>query len=462
MPWWVTGSGVRWRPAACWLGVALLSLPAASASESATPLSYAAAQARFLERSDAIAAADSAVRAREAARDATRTLRGPDVDLEVQALEYQKTLELPLGPLARIAPAFALSDPLSFRDRRYLTRPIVTATLPLYTGGQIGAAQAAAAAQLAIAEAERGSSAAEGLADLARAYFGRQLAARVLDVRRAVVGGISRHVDDARALEREQQVARLQRLQAEASLEEAEREAERAAADLAAADAALRGVLRATGGVEPTTPLVVPEVPLPPMSRFAARASSDHPTVRRLEASSALAEAGVRAEQAKLRPTIYALGQYNLDRDDALLTDPDFVFGIGIRYKLLSGANRRAQVDAARATVAQAEAGVREARVQLETAVAVAWTRAESARRRHALYARAIAAADESLRVARLSFRELQGTSRDVTDAEIAAGRVRVEQARAAYEYVEALAQLLNASGQMRRLPEYLADEDAP
>jgi len=72
------------------------------------------------------------------------------------------------------------------------------------------------------------------------------------------------------------------------------------------------------------------------------------------------------------------------------------------------------------------------------------------------MYGRTIAAADEALRVARLSFRELQGTSRDVTDAELATGRVRVEQARAAHDHLEALVSLLQVSGQMHRLPDFL------
>ena len=94
--------------------------------------------------------------------------------------------------------------------------------------------------------------------------------------------------------------------------------------------------------------------------------------------------------------------------------------------------------------------------MQIETGVKINHAQVLSAQARHALYGRTIAAADESLRVARLSFRELQGTSRDVTDAQLAAGRVRVEQAQAAYEYLDALVSLLEVSGQVDRLPQFL------
>lgn len=444
-------------------GCSLLLASAAHAEQPASrpaALTYAAAQARFLDKSDAIDAADAGVRAAQARADATRTLGRPDVDVEAQVLDFQKTLYLPLGSLAPVADAFGIADPLVFRVRRFVSRPIITATMPLYAGGQMDAARAGAGARVLIEEAARSDTAAQGLAQLARAYFGRQLAASARAIRQAAVAGIAAHVAAARALEREQQIAAVQRLQAQAALEEARREAEKADADLAAADIALAGLLR--GPVQPTTPLPVDTVPLPPVEQFEAAARANHPALKRLAATARLAGAGMAAERAQLRPTVYALAQYNLDRRDTLVTDPDFIFGVGVKYRLASGMGRRAGLDAARATSAQAQAGLREAEVQVETAVKVAHAQARAARARHALYGSTIAAADEALRVARLSFQALQGTSRDVTDAELAAARVRVEQARAAHDYVEALADLLQASGQPEQLPAYLAPAAVP
>jgi outer membrane protein TolC len=419
-------------------------------------VTYEGAQQRYLDQSDALEAADAAVRAAALRYRATRTIGRPDIDLEAQVLDFQKTLFLPLGPLRDVGAAFGLKDPLQFRIRELVRRPIITATVPLYAGGQMGAARTGAASQLAIEEAARRETTAKGLAQLARAYFARQLAAQARDVRRDVVGRMEQLVTDARALEREQQIARAQRLQAEAALEQAMREYEKAEGDLAAAEIGVMGLLRLDAPARLATPLAVRTAPLPAAELFLGSALANHPAIQRLDASVTLAGAGVEAEAAKLRPTVYALAQYNLDRQNTLLTDPDFIFGVGVKFKIAGGLGRRSQLAAARETEAQASAGAREVRTQIETGVMVAHSRAETARRRHALYARNILAADESLRVARLSFRELQGTSRDVTDAELVAASARVEQALAAYEYVDALINLMEVSGQMERLPDYL------
>ena len=86
-------------------------------------LDYRSAQARLLERSDAIQGADADVRSKEAQKGSTSTLRRPTVEFEGQMIRYQKTLYLPLGPLADVAQDYAIYDPLRFEIERTSTRP---------------------------------------------------------------------------------------------------------------------------------------------------------------------------------------------------------------------------------------------------------------------------------------------------------------------------------------------------
>lgn len=446
-------------------GIAAIAAALATASASAQDggtiaLDYRAAQQRLLERSDALAASDAAVRSKEAQVGATRSLGRPEVDFEGQLLDYQKTLYLPLGSLAPVAQAFGIPDPLRFRRQEVAVRPIVTATLPLYTGGQISGTKAGARAQLDQARAEQRGAADKALLQLVQAYYGQQLAEQALGVRRDVLAGLDRHLADAFKLEREQFISRAQRLQAQVARDDAAREFEKAVADLAIANGALAGLLRAPGGVRPTSPLFVVSQPLEPLEDYKAAALANHPELDRLRALEAQAEAGVTLEKAKQRPTIYGFGQYNFDRRDSLLTDPDWSFGIGLRYKLASGLGRNQAVEAAQETARQADAGLREARTQIEIGTTKAWNEAEAARKRFRLLGSAIESAAENLRLQQLSYREQQATSLDVVDAELGMGRVRVQRAQAAYDYVMALAQLLQLSGRIAQLPDFAARAD--
>ena len=449
----------RMRPA---LVVFALACATASSAQEAAPiaLDFRAAQQRLVERSDAVEAQNAHLRSLSAQEAATRTLRRPDLDVDVQLLDYQKTLILPLGPFAAAAGSLGVPDRLRFQTERSSTRPIATATLPIYTGGQIPATQAGARAQVAQAKADLALTVEGQLLQLTQAYFGQQLAERALGVRRDVLAGLERHASDAAKLEQERFISRAQRLQAEVARDDAAREYEKAISDLASANAVLAGLLRAPTGVRPTSLLSVNSSPLPPRDTYLAGALKAHPQLERFQAIEEQAQAGLDLQRAQMRPTVYGFAQYNFDREESLLTDPDWSFGVGVKYKLLSGLGRRQMVEAARETRNQAEAGRREAETQIIIGVTKFHNEAEAARRRFLLLDSSITSAEENLRLQTLSYREQQATSLDVIDAELGLGKARLQRAQAANDYIQALAQLLNASGRMNELPDYLTRAD--
>ncbi len=439
-------------------GLALLaSLPLAAAAQTSAPpaLEWEQARQRLEQVSDALAAADAGVRNKEELHEATRLLRLPEITGEVRRLQFQKTLTLPLGSLAPVAEAYGIDSPLSFTERDWRTRPVVTAVLPLYTGGLIPAAQRAAGAASEQASAEREAQRQSLTVQLAQAYFGQRLAKQAVVVRGDVRDGLNRHLSDAEKLEREGFATRAQRLQATVARDKAEREYQKTLNDLATLKAALATLLRSGGDVQPLSPLFVQRAPLEPVASFERTAQARQPQIARLRAIVAQAEQGVRVQQAKLKPTVFLFGQYDFRRRDEMLTDPDWAFGIGLKYTFLSPNSRPAQISAARAQQEQAEAGLREAENQVALGVRKAWNELETARQQFVLLDSSIAQADENLRLQELAFREGQATSLDVIDARLGLGGARVERAQAAYQYDIALAQLLEVSGQMDRFEDY-------
>lgn len=444
-------------------GLALLA-PLAGLHAEPVPLTFDQAQARLAEVSDALVAADAQLQGSQDLAQASRRLRLPEVSLEARYLEFQKTLQLPLGSLAPVAHAFGIDDPLRFelQDRRL--RPIVTAVLPLYTGGQIPAAQAAADAAVRQARAERDDQAQTLSTQLVELYFGQILAAQAQAVRADVLDGMAGHLAHAQRLEEEGFATRAQRLQATVARDGAAREHARAVNDLAAAAQALALLLRSGGAVAPETPLFVVSAAPAPQAGFVEAALDRHPQLARLRALGDQAAEGVRVQRAALRPQVFLFGQYDLYRDDALITDTDWAVGVGLKYTLLSGQDRPRRISAARAQHSQALAGLREAENRIAMGVAQAWSAMDSARQQFLQLDSNLAHAEEHLRLQALSYREGQSTSLDVIDARLGLGAARIEQAQAAYQYVVALARLLELSGQSDRFSDYvrLADRQVP
>ncbi|QOW23810.1 TolC family protein [Lysobacter sp. H23M47] len=442
--------------------VLVASLCGVASAQDAAPqaLSFEQARTTLEQSSDALAAADAGVRGKLDLARATRSLRVPEVSVDVRQMEFQKTLSLPLGSLAPVAEAFGIPSPLQFRERDWRLRPVLSTVVPIYSGGQIPAAQAAAAAAVRQASAERDLESQSQVLQLVQRYFGQQLARQALDVRRDVRDGLQRHVENAEKLEREGFATRAQRLQATVARDQAERDYQRAINDLDTISESLANLLRSDRPIAPTTPLFVISTPTAPIETYRQQALAQHPQIRRLQALGEQASEGVKVQQAKLKPQVYAFGQYDLHREDAMITDPDWAFGIGVKYTFLSGSNRPAQIAAAREQEFAAEAGLREARNQITSGVSKAYNDLESARQQYLLLDSSIELSRENLRLQELSFREGQVTSLDVIDARLQLGGAMVERAQAAYDYDVALARLLEISGRLEDYHDYFRKAD--
>ncbi|MDB5765388.1 MAG: outer rane efflux protein [Collimonas fungivorans] len=392
--------------------------------------------------------------------DASASLRLPEISLDARYLKFQKSLELPLGSLAPVATDYGISSPLQFSESDWRLRPSLNVVLPLYTGGKIPAAQAAAAGALRQADAERRQQAQILNTQLVQAYFGEQLAQKALAVRRDVRDGLTAHLADAQKLERAGLITKAQRLQATVARDTGEREYQKASNDRDSVVDTLAQLLHSDTPIQGTTPLFVISTPLDTLRTFRDAALLQHPQIARLRAVSDQAEQGVRVAQSEWKPQVFLFGQYDLRRRDALLTDSDWVVGIGLKYTFMSNKDRSRQVIASRSQQELAEASLREAENQITIATTRAWNDVETARRQFLLLESAITQAGENLRLQELSFREGQATSLDVIDARLTLGGALIDRAKAAYSYDIALAQLLEISGQSGLYDQYVRRAD--
>jgi len=87
--------------------------------------------------------------------------------------------------------------------------------------------------------------------DLSKYYFSVVLAKEVLQTRQAVEQGLTQHRDFAIKLEKQGQIAHVERLQAEASLDKAKVETRKAQSNLDIAQSALSKILAQNDMVEP-------------------------------------------------------------------------------------------------------------------------------------------------------------------------------------------------------------------
>ena len=425
-----------------------------------TPVTFHQAMDMVTQRNERWRAADLSLSRAQEARAEQRGLYWPTVGIVGRYAHLNDELFVDLSPLHDLLSALnpgASIPPLSATVlRNDPMKATVNASWTVFAGGRIRAANRAAEAGLGVADAERSGARHELTTELADRYFKRRLAADVLNVRRQALETLDRHVQDARRLQEAGQIARTESLRAQVARAEADRDYKVAQRDVALASAALRATLGSDQDVEPATPL--PAAPkLEPRERFAARADSGNADLRRLAALKDQSRQGTSAAKAEYLPAVRLFGQAELFQARLnTTTDPKWIVGAELQWKLFDGFGREHRVAAAR--LAEQEVGTRRegARRDVATLVQSRYDEYVSAVEQYTTLQSSLELAEESLRSEQHAFAEGVGTSLEVVDAELARSRIQVERLNAQYDTVLALARLLEASGESDRLPEYI------
>lgn len=462
---------LRAAPAGAW-ALALLLAPGAWAQDT-TALSFDAARTRLLEHSDQLAASRAGEQAAQLQTQALRHLGGPSVALTGMAYAYNANLGLDLDPLNQslgqinaALPNWAQNLvgrvpipqlPGSYTLNRHSsgTQAAVAAVWPLYTGGATEAARGLFAARQREAEADSQLTGQQQDTLLVQRYFGAQLARRAADLRAQAERTTAEHDQAAARMLAEGVIARVERLQASAALEEARRNARKAESDADLAAAALARTVGVAGRVAPQTPLFVISQPVEPLPYFIDAALTRHPGIGKVAAKKAQAERLHEGEAALRRPQVVAFGSRQLKTGNA-----DWTAGVGVRWTLYDALDRDALEAASLKKVEQAERADAQLRSDLSLLVERHWRAVDNARRQYLDMDGAVVLAREVLRLRAAGLREGTSTTLELIDAQTNLTKVQTERAQAANDYVQALAQLLESAGLSDQFSAYIARAD--
>ncbi|HHQ49154.1 MAG TPA: TolC family protein [Acidobacteria bacterium] len=327
---------------------------------------------------------------------------------------------------------------------------------PLYAGGRIDAARRIRGAQTTEASELVELKLRSVFSRTARLYFGVVLAREVVETRRMAEAALDRHLGNAVKLEEQGQIARVERLSAQANRDRAAVATKKAEEDLEIARLALASLLGEEDTFEPSSPLFV-NATLPPAEEFVQKALDSHPGLEILAARKQQADGLIHVERGARLPEVFAFGNLTVYEDDSLLSKmaPDWAVGLGVGFEILDRSGHAAKTEAAREAVLQIGHLEAQTRRDLRVLVEKTWKEAVQARDEYEGLASSLELARENERLREKAFAQGLSTSLEVVDAQLLVTGVRTQRMAAAYNYVNALARLLSLSGQMDAMAEY-------
>ncbi|EMK6887459.1 TolC family protein [Vibrio cholerae] len=435
----------------------------------AAPLSFQEAWDLLQQQNNSLAAQRANVERYTHLKDATQNLNLPSVSVGANftRLDQDVTLSgkqifdstgqaLPALPPTLAQLVAGIGSIQSTITERDIFTSSIRAIWPIFTGGRITAAQDAAAGKEDEAQSQLAMEIQARYEDLAKYYFSVVLAKEVLATRIAVEEGLTQHRDNALKLEQQGQIAHVERLQADASLDKAKVERKKAQKTLDIAQSALTQILGATETVEPSGMLFI-NTSLPPMHAFIEQTLNTYPGLSLLDAKEKQASSLIKAEQGKYYPEVYLYGDYSLHEDDSLASQmkPDWLVGVGVNIPLIENTGRSEQVKAANSAVNQVRYLKAQAKQDLSVLVEKTYLEAEQALEEVTGLNSSLNLAQENLRLRQKAFSQGLSTSVDVVDAELYLASIRTQQSLASFNYLISLNKLLALSSEMSSFSTY-------
>ncbi|HHF3039086.1 TPA: TolC family protein [Vibrio diabolicus] len=435
----------------------------------AAPITFDTAWQLLLENNYSLKAQRSNVENYQYQESATSNLNLPqvtiganytrlDTDITLSGKQILDSTESPISIPIPLPPAVvgAIANTTSTITERDIFSSSIRAIWPIFTGGRISAAQSAAEGKTDEAKSQLLMEQQARFEDLSKYYFSVVLAKEVLATRQAVETGLKKHRDFAIKLEEQGQIAHVERLQAEASLDKASVETRKAASDLSIAQAALGKLLAQDDAVEPAESLFINDS-LPPLTAFVDQTLLTYPGLDLLSAKHKQASSLIKAEKGKYYPEVYLYGDYSLYEDDSLASQmkPDWLVGVGVSIPLIESTGRSEKVKAAQSVVSQVDSLKSQAKQDLSLLVQKTYLEAQQAIDEVQGLASSIELANENLRLREKAFTQGLSSSLDVVDAQLYVASIETQRSAARFRYLISLTKLLALSSEMNSFEQY-------
>ncbi|WP_122033234.1 TolC family protein [Aliivibrio sp. EL58] len=408
-----------------------------------------AAERMNVQRQESLASGTSDLNLPSVTLSANYTYLDDDVTVSASQLLDSTGASLPPLPI----PLPNLTSTLTERD---IFTSSIRAIWPIFTGGRISAAENAAEGKTDEARSKLKMKQQASYEDLAKYYFSVVLANEVVKTYSEVEQGLAKHRDNAIKLQQQGQIAKVERLQADASYDKARVDLRKAQQDSDIAKAALASMLQSKETITPETELFT-NPSLPQLSAFIDNTLNTYPGLDLLDAKERQASSLIKAEKGRYYPEVYLYGNYNLYEGDSLSAEiaPDWMVGIGVNVPLIDNKGRSDKVVAAHNAIQQVQYLKKQAQQDLALLVEKTYREALQAIDEYEGLASSLELASENVLLREKAFKQGLSTSLDVVDAELYLASIKTQRSLASFNYVISLVKLLALSDQTDTFVQY-------
>ncbi|WP_428897683.1 Outer membrane protein TolC [Parelusimicrobium proximum] len=414
--------------------------------------SFEAALNRAMQVDEAVLSAVKDVERDKAKKNSAAGLYFPKIGVKGQYTFIDEPIDIDLNPIRDVISGLHGGIPLPdftthVQDDKFF-KAQAFASMPIFTGGKIRAANLSASASLLESTAKLENIKNNILVDVSNKYFSAMLAGEVVKVRKDFLDNAREHADNSAKLYKSGMISKVEKMSADITLSQAKRDYEAALNDAELAGNVLKNLLSEQEKITFSSKLfVLRRSDLEPLDYYKNMAVKNSPVLKVYDAKKKMTDAGVKAESSSFMPTVYLFGSRELYDKDLTLLDPEYAYGVGFEWSLFEGFSSANKTKAAKRQRESVELLREKQHKDINTAIEYYHKKIENAVFNYESVQKEITFAKEILNTRLLGFKVGTSTSLEVNVARTQLLKARLDSLSASYDCVSSLAALLNISG---------------
>ena len=421
---------------------------------------------RALNTQENLAAARQEVKAAKAQKNSARALRMPALGVKGTYTRIDDPINIDLNDIRTVIATLHSIPPTALPSfnmqvqEEHFFKAQAYATLPLFTGGKIASANAAAEANYIGAQAQESMLENKLLVELSTKYFGNFLATKMVEVRGQFLQNAKQNAEDGAKMFRAGIISKVEKMAVDVILAQAQRDYDSSVNDARIAQTLLKNILSEDEDITPNSPLfVVPLERLPSLEEFKEHALSN-PVFNFIDSKKALSKANEKAQKSDFLPTLYLFATRELYTHDLTLLEPDWAYGIGFTWNLFEGGKTYYKTKAAEEQTIKVEQLKAQQVKDISTAVEYYYKKMQNAQQTYEALKEELSFTEAFYKARQLGFKAGTATSLEVNMALSQWQKAQLENLKAQYDFVTSLATILNLSGQTTMFGKYVQEAE--
>lgn len=323
-------------------------------------------------------------------------------------------------------------------------RVMATVIQPIFTGFKISANSAVKKLEQTIGETNFQNAKNAVITSAIEDYYRAKFINQVIEIRKDLQSNIENHVSNAQKLFDNGMISKANLLRAEVALADAKKEYQKSLMDKDLACILLTNTIGIDASDKELSSPMEMMKGRQEMEYYTEKAETGNTSLKLLDSKKMMLKQKHKASVGKLLPTVAAVGEYQILQDKLTLIEPEWALGITATVNVFSGGADIQEIKASKAELEALEAQIRDVKNAVRTAIRKYYHQCETAKKDYEALETSKSLADENLKLYQASFREGLATSLEVVDAELALTKIKIDQAKAVFDYNSSYAGLLN------------------